>query len=494
MAEQQCLNLAKWCLDDAVRRTPGKTALILLRADGTRQSVTYAQLHQRMITIAQGLQVRGLRRDHVVMLRLPQGIDYAASLLAVIAQGAIALPLSPQLQQREIDEIHRVVEPAWVLDEVFLQSFGTTPRRAYAWVQTAAEDPCLLLFTSGTSAAPKGVLHAHRMVYGRDMMRAGWTGIQSSDIVFHAGQLNWTYTLGVALLDSWRVGATAVLTESILPPEAWLPQLSHTKATVFAAVPSLYRRILKYDDPKRHDLSALRHALCAGEPLTPALECSWRESTGKPLYEALGMTEISTYISSGPATPVRPGSPGKAQAGRRIAILPVESDPGEKSPAPLPTGEVGLLAVHRSDPGLMLGYWRAPDDDAQVRRGEWFTGGDLASLDQDGYVWFHGRSDDVLKISGYRVSPWEVEAVLAGHGDIGEVACGVVERGDGAHFLAAFVVRRPGSCVTVDEILQWTASRLAAYKQPRGIFFVDRLPRTASGKLKRRELGALKHE
>jgi acyl-coenzyme A synthetase/AMP-(fatty) acid ligase len=142
----------------------------------------------------------------------------------------------------------------------------------------------------------------------------------------------------------------------------------------------------------------LRHGLTAGEALPPAVLEAWRAATGTELYEALGMSEISTYVSTGPGMAIKPGSPGKPQAGRRVAILATDED----APRELPPGKTGLLAVHRSDPGLMLGYWRRPEEEALVYRGEWFCGGDLAHMDEDGYVWFHGRHDDILNPMGYR--------------------------------------------------------------------------------------------
>ena len=151
----------------------------------------------------------------------------------------------------------------------------------------------------------------------------------------------------------------------------------------------------------RRPYSRLRHGLTAGEALPPAVLEAWRVSTGTELYEALGMSEISTYISTGPGMAVKPGSPGKPQPVRKVAILAAEED----TPRELPPGEVGLLAVHRSDSGLMLGYWRRPEEEALVYRGEWFCGGDLARVDEDGYVWFHGRHDDILNPMGYRLSP-----------------------------------------------------------------------------------------
>jgi acyl-coenzyme A synthetase/AMP-(fatty) acid ligase len=251
---------------------------------------------------------------------------------------------------------------------------------------------------------------------------------------------------------------------------------------VFAAVPTVFRQILKYGRPELLRRAPLRHCLTAGEALPPEVLAAWMEATGKPLYEALGMSEISTYISSGPTTPIRPGSPGRPQPGRRVAVLPAEG-----GAIPLPPGQTGLLAVHRSDPGLMLGYWRQPEATEAALRGAWFTGGDLAEVDRDGYVWFHGREDDVLNCQGYRVSAIEVERTMAPHPAIAEVAVGESRRADGVALMTAYVVpavERPDQ----HEILAWTAGRLAAYKCPKLIRLVPALPRTPNGKVMRNRL------
>lgn len=202
------------------------------------------------------------------------------------------------------------------------------------------------------------------------------------------------------------------------------------------------------------------------------------------MYESLGMTEVSTYISSGPSTPVRPGSPGKPQPGRCIAILPEEGDSTE----PLPPGEVGLLAVHRSDPGLMLGYWRRPEEEAAVFRGEWFIGGDLAAMDEDGYVWFHGRADDVIKSLGYRLSPLEIESVLETHPAVAEAAVIDLPVDGQVSLLTACIVPREGAGLSEEALVAHLEPHLARYKRPRLYRFVESLPRTRNGKLQRRLL------
>ena len=183
---------------------------------------------------------------------------------------------------------------------------------------------------------------------------------------------------------------------------------------------------------------------------------------------------------------ILPGSPGKPQRGRIIAVLPVDG-----GTEPLPAGEVGLLAIHRSDPGLMLGYWRRPEEEASVYRGEWFAGGDLAALDEDGYLWHHGRADDIMNAGGFRVSPLEVEAALADFPGIMEVAVAEHRVREDVSVIAAYVVRRKGTTFDAEAVLTYGAPRLAAYKRPKQVFFVDSLPRSANGKLLRRALAGL---
>jgi acyl-coenzyme A synthetase/AMP-(fatty) acid ligase len=283
-------------------------------------------------------------------------------------------------------------------------------------------------------------------------------------------------------MDPWAAGAIALLHVGPHDPARWPALLVRHGVTVFAGVPTLYRQILKYGDPGVLRTSTLRHALSAGEALPPDLLTVWQEASGRPLYEALGMSEISTYISSGPGTPVRPGSPGRPQPGRRVAILAPDD-----GCVVLPPGEAGLLAVHRSDPGLMLGYWRDPEATAAAMRGPWFVGGDLAEFDPDGYVWYHGRQDDILNCQGYRVSALEVERVMGGHPAVAEVAIGESRRADGVALMTAYIVAA-GAPPKPEELLAWTGERLAAYKCPRLVRFLPALPRTANGKVIRARL------
>jgi acyl-coenzyme A synthetase/AMP-(fatty) acid ligase len=195
------------------------------------------------------------------------------------------------------------------------------------------------------------------------------------------------------------------------------------------------------------------------------------------------MSEISTYISSGPGTPVRPGSPGRPQPGRRVVILPLEE--GE---CPLPAAESGLIAVHRSDPGLMLGYWRNPEAEREVFRGDWFVGGDVAEMDVDGYVWLHGRRDDLMNAQGYRVSPAEVEAVLSHAPGVADVAVAERKVRADVSVICAFIIAAPDGKPEEALLAAHCAEHLAAYKTPKKYVFVKTLPRTRNGKIARRLL------
>lgn len=493
-------NLARYCLAENARLRPDKTAMILVGA-GSEFRMTFAEADLAVRRLAAGLQSLGLAPRSRIMIRMANDADYALTYFATMAAGYVALPSSAQLTANEAAYLLEnsgaaavaasaelaadLVLPPGVLllDPGKLQQlkqFSPLPD----YIDTAADDPAYLVYTSGTTGRPKGVLHAHRAAWGRRPMHQGWLGLRDSDVMLHAGAFNWTYTLGVGLVDPWAVGATTVLYNGPRDINVWPQLLARYKATIFAAVPTLYRQILKYCDLDAYDLTSLRHGATAGEALPPALLQEWQDRTAKPLYEALGMSEISTYISTGPGMTIKPGSPGKPQPGRRIAILSPDND----STTPLPQGETGLLAVHRSDPSMMLGYWHRPEEEALVYRGDWFCGGDLASLDADGYVWHHGRNDDVMNAMGYRVSPVEVEMALADHPAIAEVAITEIRVRADVSVVAAFIVLREGMTADPAELGRFAEGRLAAYKCPREWRFVTSLPRTANGKVQRKKL------
>ena len=421
---------------------------------------------------AGGLAARGLRPGARVLLRLGNDADFPVTFLAACAAGLVPVPTSAVLTEGEIAKMAVPLAPALVVAApgiavppgvpvVAAGELDATPLAFVDWARGAEDRPAYIVFTSGSGGAPKAVVHAHRAIRARDLMRAGWDGIGPQDRVLHAGAFNWTYTLGTGLMDPWSQGATA-----IVPPPgteaADLPALAAAQgATILAAVPGVFRRMLRAGMPP---LPALRHGLSAGERLPPALRAAWREATGTDLHEALGMTECSTFVSSSPERPAPEGSVGHVQPGRHARV------------------EAGRLQVRTDDPGLMLGYWSG--DGPEPVTGGWFDTGDRVAIDAGGAIRHEGRADDLLNPGGHRVSPQEVEAALAGL-PVADLAVGQVEVAGGAVVLAAYYVGDP-----LDEAQAhaFATERLAEWKRPRMWLRRDALPRNPNGKLKRRDL------
>lgn len=507
-------SLPWYCLSHWAEATPDREALIIARDPDrpeTAERWTYRTLTTSVLkaaTVLADMAVSvGAERGARVLIRLPNNSAYAFAFFGAIAAGLIPIPASDQLTDAEADYLVEDSAAAmtlvpgalgWrpqagraVLAEDFIRAIDEAgPLLAFAGVPP--ETPAFIIYTSGTKGRPKGVLHAHRVVWGRRPMFAGWHAIGPGDRILHAGAFNWTYTIGIGLMDAWTGGGTAILYVGERTPAVWPTLAKAYRATVFCAVPSLYRQILKYGADLAGGFATIRHGMSAGEALSPSLYERFIEVTGKPIYEGFGMSEMSTYISSAASFPVRPGSLGKPQPGRRVEILPREA-----GTTPLPDGEVGLIAVHESERALFLGYWNKPDETAAVRRGEWFLSGDLARRDADGYVWFEGRADDVMNAMGYRVAPEEVERVLRQHPDVHEVAVAEVRVAADLSVIMAFVVpeghgHRP--LPDPQAILDFAAKSLARYKLPREIVFMESLPRTRTGKALRRTLAAAHEE
>ncbi|MGO8779168.1 MAG: class I adenylate-forming enzyme family protein [Rhodomicrobium sp.] len=495
-------NMARYCLK-AGHAQPEKPALLVVHDPAGKdiETWTYSALQQAILRTAYALRATySLKAGSRVAIRLRNRTPYALTFFGAIAGGLVPIPLSPDLTARELSVVladseaaaivlderlpHGAFDPdlTVIAEKAVVSAAERGPSSGYA--DTLAEDPAFLIYTSGTTAAPKGVLHAHRSAWGRRPMYRGWYGIAPGERLMHAGSFNWTYTLGTGLTDPWANGATAIVYTGEKDPALWPRLMRDQNVSMFAAVPGVYRQILKYGDLAPGALPLLRHGLTAGETLTSAVAAEWRERTGAVLYEALGQSELSTYISSAPGIPPRPGKVGRPQPGRCVAILGY--DDGTE---PLPPGSEGLIAVHRSDPGLMLGYWRRPEEEREVFRGEWFIGGDAGLADTDGYIAHLGRHNDLMNAGGFRVSPAEVEQELARHPAVAEAAVAEVPVRDGVSIVAAFIVPLEGAQAGLAESLSAFASGvLAAYKCPKDYVFVQSLPKTPNGKIKRSDL------
>jgi acyl-coenzyme A synthetase/AMP-(fatty) acid ligase len=480
------LNLAAHALHAG---QPGaKRALTVARPGGEAGTFTYDALRAAVARAAGGLHAAGLRPGDRAMLRLGDSAAFPILFLGTVAAGGVAVPTSTQLSAREARAIAADVGARFLLadpglavetDAAPLDPAAVMAGPEAAMVDTAADDLAYIVYTSGSSGRPKGVMHAHRAAFARRMMWRGWYGLTADDVMLHAGAFNWTYTLGAGLLDPWAAGASTVIWQGPREPGVWPRLAASHGATIFAAAPGVYRQLLKYGENIAEGFAGLRHGLTAGEAMGAALSAAWTAATGKAVYEALGMSEVSTYVSACPDAPGRPGFVGRPQPGRRVAVL----IPGTDRPAP--RGATGELAVSRRDPGLMLGYHGDPEGTAAAFRGDWFVTGDLAEMDADGLIGWRGRADDLMNAGGYRVAPAEVEEALLAHPLVREAAAVELRVRADVSIVAAFVVA-PGA--TAEALDAWCADRLAAYKRPRRIEFRDALPRTPTGKLMRRAL------
>lgn len=472
---------------------PDKIALAVLSPAGSERW-SYARLKAAVLGTGTGLLARGLRPGDIVLMRLGNTVDFPLAYLGAIAVGLVPVPTSSMLTAAEVRKMVAQLSPAGILHDpgvacpedtglpvisaAELTAMRTLPAAAYD-----LGDPnrlAYIIYTSGTSGIPRAVMHAHRAIWARRMMHSGWYGLTPGDRLLHAGAFNWTFTLGTGLMDPWSIGATALIPAEGVPIEAIPLLLKRHDATIFAAAPGVYRKILSHH--ANMSLPRLRHGLAAGEKLSDTIRLHWSEATGgKPIYEAYGMSECSTFISASPDQPAAPGSLGRPQIGRKIAII------GEDHPVNI--GEDGTIAVHKSDPGLMLGYYGDAADTASKFRGDWFLTGDHAAMSAQGDILFHGRVDDMMNAGGYRVSPLEVEAALLPHPQIRDIGVTDIQIKEDTNIIVAFYTAQ--SDIPTAQLEAFAADRLARYKQPRAWVRIAAMPTNPNGKLSRKGLKPL---
>ncbi|KMK67145.1 class I adenylate-forming enzyme family protein [Puniceibacterium sp. IMCC21224] len=482
-------NLAAHVLGRA-KALPDKVALSVVQP-GNAENWRYDELETAVRGTATGLLKSGLKPGDILLMRLGNTVDFPVAYLGAIAAGIVPVPTSSQLTETEVAAMVQALDPAAILvgagvpcpptdcpvyDTATMAGWRNLPPADYAM-----GDPdrlAYIIYTSGTSGRPRAVGHAHRAIWARQMMMRGWYGLSDSDRLLHAGAFNWTYTLGTGLMDPWTMGATALIPAAGVDHASIAPLLHDHKVSIFAAAPGVYRNILKHPTGS---LPYLRHGLAAGEKLSLTLRYAWENATGTQIFEAFGMSECSTFLSASPEFPADEGALGRPQPGRRVAILGLDG--------PVPRGEPGTIAIHRDDPGLMLGYVGAPEETAAKFQGDWFITGDQGVMLPSDQITYLGRDDDMMNAGGYRVSPIEVEAALLTHPDITEVGVTEVEVKADVGLIAAFYT---GPAPIPDNVLTaWAADRLARYKQPRMFVHLDTLPRNPNGKLLRRALRPL---
>jgi len=479
-------NLAAHVLGRAGER-PDKIALAVLRLGGSERW-SYAKLESAVLGTGTGLLQLGLAPGDRVLMRLGNTVEFPIAYLGAIAVGLVPVPTSSQLTAPEVAKMIDALEPALILrgpgitcpdtdvpilDQPDLETMRDLPPADYAM-----GDPdrlAYIIYTSGTSGVPRAVCHAHRAIWARQMMMQGWYGLHAQDRLLHAGAFNWTYTLGTGLMDPWTMGATALIPDAEIEPAQLPLLLKRHDATIFAAAPGVYRKMLTGE---ALSLPKLRHGLAAGEKLSDTIRHAWEDATGTAVHEAYGMSECSTFISASPDHPATPGTLGRPQPGRSVAVV--------NEDGPVEIGQEGTIAVHESDPGLMLGYLKAEGATRDKFQGEWFLTGDQGMMDAAGDITYLGRADDMMNAGGFRVSPLEVEAVLNAFPGITQSAVTDIEVKQDARVIMAFYTAPER--VDPDALQAYVTENLAAYKRPRGFYHLDALPTGANGKLLRRAL------
>lgn len=508
----------------------GKTALVWSNAAGQERVLTYAELDRQSSALAGSLRRLGIRKGDRVFLRLPIIPEFYIAAIAIAKLGAVFIPSSTQFKQSEVEyrlrdsgavatitstqlaepveraapacrDLRHIVivpypEPPTHWGEVF--DFNELVRQESATFipeTTRHDDLAFIAYTSGTTGDPKGVVHFQRYPLAYSKLIDTWHDYRADDIVACPSDLGWMLPVACTFLFALSRGLTVVLYDPMggkFEPSRWFELFERCRITNFTAPPTVYRMLLmEAADATRRDLASWRHGVAAGEPLpTDTLE-GIRRQFGVTLFDGLGMSECMVYCHNRVGLPVRAGSCGQPSPGIDIGLLNEDLEP-------VTPGAEGVLCVRRAGhPGMMKEYWNKPAQTTELFRGEWYYSGDVLTCDADGYYWFKGRCDDVIKASGYRISPFEIESCLLEHPAVQEAAA--VESPDAirGNVIKAFIVLRTGSVPGDDlatDIRAFVQSRIASYKTPRKIQFVVSLPKTTSGKIKRRELRAREKE
>lgn len=514
-------NIGAACTDKHLHTPIAQTVAMIVEDDalGTSQ-MTFAELASRTDQFAQLLRNSGVAAGDRVLIRLPNSLDYPIAFLGTMKRGAISVPTSTLLTAEEVaylakDSTATVLvtdKAAWPalqdhlsnlpnLKQVFLSGVGEIQPHASLQVSdlsqqlaaishcegnhpTAADDPAYLVYTSGTTGYPKGVLHAHRALIGREPAAKYWFNFaeDQQDRIMHSGKFNWTYVLGTGLMDPLYLGKTVIVHEGKNDADLWTRLIAKHAATIFVGVPTIYRQIIQKSTAVQADVPSLRHCMSAGEHLSDEVLQQWRGRFGRDIFEAVGMSEFSYYLSQSVFRPIRPGSAGFPQPGHAIQLL----NPDTLEAVPL--GEEGMICVPDSDPGLFLRYWNLDDETAKYKHDGWFFTGDYARYDADGYIWFLGRKDDIIKSFGYRVSPYEIERVYKSHPAVADCAAVGEELEKDKLLVVTYVILQPDATVTADELLAFGKQHLAAYKTPKTVYLTKDFPRTKNGKILRKDI------
>ncbi len=491
---------------------------------GETRAFTYREIDHASSRFASALSALGVAPGDRVLLRLPNLPEFYVAALGVAKLGGVFIPSSTQFRSAEIAYRLRdagvvaVVTTTGLAAEVEL-SRDQTPDLKHViaipyddkplgdgqidfWplthsgdanftpADTASDDVAFIAYTSGTTGDPKGVVHRHRYPLGYESLIELWHDYRDGDVCACPAELGWLLPVASTFLYAMRAGLSIVLYHPLdgrFCPRAWFAMFEKYRISNFVATPTIYRMLTAHADIASANLSSLRHGVSAGEPLPPDTIAAVQRHMGFEPLDGIGMSECMVYCFNMRGFETRAGSCGRPAPGCDIRLMDDELQE-------VPLGEEGVLCVRRdTHPGMMKEYWNKPEQTAEIFRGEWYYSGDVLVKDEDGRFWFKGRNDDVMKASGYRISPFEVESCLCEHPAVLEAAAVASPDPVRGNVVKAFIVLReghePGDALA-KELQDWVKQHSAPYKYPRKVQFVTELPKTTSGKVKRRQLRA----
>ena len=523
------LNIGVACTSAHVGGAKENSTAMIIEDDklGTDE-ISYKDLAQKSDQICNFLRGLGFEARDRVLVCLKNSLAYPISFFGAIKAGIIAVPTSTLLSGSEVkylaedSQARAIVLSATMFENLvpYLENLdnlktiiiaGTDsvdgfsiPKgmQVFALNQILADtdttpnhypsksgEPAYLVYTSGTTGYPKGVLHSHRSLIGRTPATEYWFEFKENDRIMHSGKFNWTYVLGSALMDPLYNGHTVIAYEGANDAGTWVDLIKKHQCTIFIGVPTIYRQIIQKTDFSIDDCPSLRYCMSAGEHLSDEMIGLWRDRFKQDIYEAIGMSECSYYISHSKNNPIRPGSAGFVQPGHTVKLL----DPNTLEEVGLE--EEGMICIGEDDPGLFLEYWQLEEETAKARHDGWFFTGDYAKRDKDGYIWFIGRKDDIINTFGFRVSPHEIERVVKTHNDVADCVAFGLEIGKDKVIVAIAVVGHEElSEEEEQEVLKFAQDNLAKYKAPKTIFGMKDYPRTKNGKVLRKQLVKQLHE
>jgi acyl-coenzyme A synthetase/AMP-(fatty) acid ligase len=457
---------------------PARLALVAIGRDGERREISFGEVADRSARLAGALVARGVRSGDVVMTLVGNRPEWAYATLACWRIGAVAQPCSKQLRPGDLRTRIEKVSPAAVvadardLELVAAGGFDgpvlTVPdERLFEAdpvpaAEVGREHPALIVFTSGTAGEPKPIRHGHGYLSGQSVQAEHWYGARPGDLCWCTAASGWSLSARNAFVAAWLRGAAALLHDARFDPDERLELLRRERVSVLCMSPTEYRAIAKRTELRA--LPDLRHACAAGEPLNPEVVHAWADGAGVEVHDGYGQTETGHLTGMPIGPPVRPGSMGRPLPGFRVWT------------------EDGELVV--DPPTVPTFFIDGPRDRP------WHTG-DRVTEDEDGYLWFEGRTDDVIISSGYRIGPFEVESALVSHPAVAEAAAVAAPDDVRGQVVRAVVVLRDGHSPTpslASELQEHVKSQTAPYKYPRIVDFAAELPKTPSGKIKRAEL------